>query len=308
MGLNLLSMNALDRNNIYNVFRNGFCDIFDTDSDALLGNGFKRSDGLYQIRGLALTGTDESNKVCLNAVQTTHTVLNGINSLHKRFGHTGKESIEEMARKSIVPGIDQESESSTIRCIPCAEGKQTRSSMKRILTEESTEVGDIIVTDLCGPMPVESWSKGKYCITFIDAKSRYTAVSILRTKETTEVLDTFTKFHAMFELQYNAKVKRLHSDNGGKYCSRRFPEYCSNNGILRTFTAPYNPESNGIGERMNRTLMEKVRRMLTEAKLSPKFWAEAINHAVYLQNTLKTSAHGSTPLEFFKAASQMSVI
>ncbi len=51
---------------------------------------------------------------------------------------------------------------------------------------------------------------------------------------------------------------------------------------------------------MNRTLMGKVRSMLIEAKLSPKFWAEAVNHAVYLQQMLQTSAHGYTPLEIME--------
>jgi len=40
-------------------------------------------------------------------------------------------------------------------------------------------------------------------------------------------------------------------------------------------TAPYTLEQNGVAERFNRTLKQKVRCMLVEAQLGEEFWAEA---------------------------------
>ncbi len=241
-GLNLLSMNALDRHNVYIVFRNGRCNKFDTETDAVLGNGFKRKDGLYQIRGVPLTATGKSGIACLDTIHKPDTVIKGIDVWHKRFGHAGKDSIGEMNRKGIVTEIDLKSPSSSINCVPCAEGKKNRSSMKGVLTESNTEVAGTIFTDLCRPMPVESWSKGKYFIHFVDAKSRHLSVSILPTKEGSEVLSAFRRYHSMFERQFNVKVKGLHSDNGREYANQEFSEYCSTNGIIHTFTAPCNPQ------------------------------------------------------------------
>ncbi len=65
------------------VFRNGRCDIFDTETDALHGNGFKRTDALYQIRGAPLTATRKSDIACLNTIHKPDTVIKGIDLWHK---------------------------------------------------------------------------------------------------------------------------------------------------------------------------------------------------------------------------------
>ncbi|XP_072933025.1 uncharacterized protein [Epargyreus clarus] len=63
-------------------------------------------------------------------------------------------------------------------------------------------------------------------------------------------------------------------------------------------TNPYTPEQNGLCERFNRTIVERARCLLFEAKLDKSFWAEAVNTAVYLKN--RTPASGldqKTPIE-----------
>ena len=51
-------------------------------------------------------------------------------------------------------------------------------------------------------------------------------------------------------------------------------------------------------ERMNKTLLEKVRCMLPNAGISKSFWAETLAYACYLINRLPSSAiGGKTPME-----------
>ncbi len=126
------------------------------------------------------------------------------------------------------------------------------------------------------------------------------SVSILQTNEGSEVLSAFLRY-----CNVRTPVNRWHSDNGREYANQGFSEYCSTNRIIHTFIALYNPQSNGIAERMNRTLMGKVRSTLIEAKRSPKFCGEALNHAVYLQNMLQRSAHGYTLLEILEGFNSM---
>jgi hypothetical protein len=47
---------------------------------------------------------------------------------------------------------------------------------------------------------------------------------------------------------------------------------------------PKTAEQNGLVERMNRTLTERVMAMLSQAKLPIQFWAEALMTAVYVLN------------------------
>ena len=57
--------------------------------------------------------------------------------------------------------------------------------------------------------------------------------------------------------------------------------YCSNKGIRYEKTVLGTPQQNGVVERMNRTIVEKVRCMLRVANLPKSFWCEAVQTACY---------------------------
>ncbi|MCO5569785.1 hypothetical protein L7F22_023500 [Adiantum nelumboides] len=89
------------------------------------------------------------------------------------------------------------------------------------------------------------------------------------------------------------KLKVLRTDNGGEYTSSEFKAFCSKHGILMEFTTPYTPAQNGIAERMNRTIQERVTAMLSMASLPLEFWGEPVVIAVHIINRSP-----STPLNF----------
>ena len=77
-------------------------------------------------------------------------------------------------------------------------------------------------------------------------------------------------------------------------------QVCQNEGIKRHFTVRHTPQQNGVAERMNRTLLENVRCMLSNAGLDKKFWAEAVSYASHLVNRLPSAAiGGKTPMEMW---------
>ena len=76
----------------------------------------------------------------------------------------------------------------------------------------------------------------------------------------------------------------MKSDSGGEYDSQEFKDFCSKHGIRIIKTIPGTPEQNGVAEKMNRTLNEKVRCMQIQFGLPKAFWAKAINTAAYLIN------------------------
>ena len=88
----------------------------------------------------------------------------------------------------------------------------------------------------------------------------------------------------MVETQTGKKVKSLRSDNGGEYVSKPFQDFCDQKGIKRELSAPCNPPQNGVAERMNQTIQEKVRSMLSNADLPNGFWAESLATDVHLIN------------------------
>ena len=103
----------------------------------------------------------------------------------------------------------------------------------------------------------------------------------LKTKD--QVINVFKEFHARVERETERKLKCIRSDNGGEYTGL-FNDYCRSHGIQHEMTIPGTPQHNAIAERMNRTIMEKIRCMLSQAKLPKRFWDEALRTAVDVIN------------------------
>ncbi|CAA0819883.1 Unknown protein [Striga hermonthica] len=105
-------------------------------------------------------------------------------------------------------------------------------------------------------MEVESLGGSRYFLTFIDDASRKVWVYFLNTKD--QVFEYFKSFHVMVERETEKKLKCLRSDNGGEYTSKEFDAYCRTYGIRHEKSVPRTPQHNGVAERMNRTIMERV--------------------------------------------------
>lgn len=114
-------------------------------------------------------------------------------------------------------------------------------------------------------MDVPSLSKSRYYVSFVDDYSRRAFVYFLKSK--LEVFSQFKEFKNLVENQTGRRIKCLRTDNGGKYCNANFDKYCVDHGIKRHKTMPYTPQQNGVVERLNWSLIEKARRMLSSAGL-----------------------------------------
>ena len=99
-----------------------------------------------------------------------------------------------------------------------------------------------------------------------------------------EKSEKFKEFKAAAEKESGQSIKALRADRGGEHMSEAFKCYLEKHGIHAEFTAAHCPQQNGVSERMNQTLMEAARSMLTHAGLSNAYWAEAVATAVYLCN------------------------
>lgn len=90
-------------------------------------------------------------------------------------------------------------------------------------------------------------------------------------------------------------IAKLRTDGGGEYTSPEFTQYLRQKGIEAQVTTPYTPRSNGVSERAKRTIMERVRSMISWAGLQNSFWAGAVATATYLKN--RTPTHGLEDLK-----------
>jgi transposase InsO family protein len=290
---NLLSVPTIAKSGVKVLFDKDQCHVINKEGRSLT-IGHCINEKLYKV-----TSPSESSFIT-QSISPSPTVW------HERYGHLNKGEITKMLKNNVVEGMRASSEDAegTEDCDACALGKMHRLPFPKKSPHRASKCLEVVHTDLCGPMHIETQSGSKYMLTFIDDHSRFTVVYFLQRKS--EVLSKFQEFINTYEKTTSNKVKELNvlttvrSDNGGEYTSNEFATYCTGKGISRQFTNPDTPQQNGVSERYNRTIMEGVRSMLYHSK-SPLFlWAEAAKTMVYLRNRSPTSAlDGKTPYEMW---------
>lgn len=141
---------------------------------------------------------------------------------HKRLGHLNYNTIKEMSKENLVEDLIFKQEEIK-ECKRCREGKQTRKKFKRKTNINTREIGEIIHTDICGPITPTSTGGNKYFITFTDDFSRYSWVYFMKNKSQTESI--IKEWIYQFKRQFNKKVKCINSDGGKEYMSNRLKEW-----------------------------------------------------------------------------------
>ncbi|KAD6119895.1 hypothetical protein E3N88_11166 [Mikania micrantha] len=159
--------------------------------------------------------------------------------------------------------------------------KQNRVTFKIHSPSRKERILDLVHSDVCGPMKTRSLGGCSYFVTFIDDHSRKVWVYSLKSKN--QVFDVFKQFHALVERQTGKNLKCIRTDNRGEYIGP-FDAYCREKGIRHQKSPPKTPQLNGLAERMNRTLAERVRCLFSHAGLPNSFWGEALNTAVHVIN------------------------
>jgi hypothetical protein len=118
------------------------------------------------------------------------------NLLHKRFAHINPDSVSKL--------VDNTVQSQSIKMLPpiedcevCIKAKLTNKVYKKSTSQEVYNYLDKISSDVCGPFSKKTYNNYKYFITFLDKKTRFLEVALLKTKD--EVFKAFYNFKARSE-------------------------------------------------------------------------------------------------------------
>jgi transposase InsO family protein len=103
--------------------------------------------------------------------------------------------------------------------------------------------------DLVGPITYISIGGNKYGLVIVDDYSCFTWVFFLQHKS--EIQDVLNKFLKRAQNEFEAKVKKVRSDNGTKFKNTQVEDFFNEEGIKHEFSAPYTPQQNGVAKRKN---------------------------------------------------------
>lgn len=254
--------------------------------------------GVYELDMEIQQSSDGSELAACSSLEVTNIPMDesmcSQELWHRRLGHLNRRSMK-LLKQGIASGIDY-TDSKYTPCVACIKGKQSRLPFPKQSYNRATEKLGLIHSDLCGPMSVSSFSGARYLLTFIDDFTRMTFGYYIKSKD--EVLSVFKMFKSLVEKQTDLKIKGLRTDNGREYINKQFQAFLKEHGIEHQTTVPYSPQQNGVAERANRTIMEAGRCMLEDAGMDRRFWAEAVNTAIFIKNKSPSKAvRGTTPEE-----------
>eukprot|EP00253_Pinus_taeda_P002192 PITA_02192 len=119
-------------------------------------------------------------------------------------------------------------------------------------------------------------------------------------KNKSDAFQTFKNFHAWIENDAQSHIGSIRTANGKEYTSNEFENYLRQHGIKHQTTVPYNPQQNGVVERMNRTILNMVRSMMFFKNVKMIFWVDAVLCAIYVKNRcLSNAIKNKTPYEMW---------
>jgi len=298
LGYQLLSVSSFSKRGLSTMFKNGKCVV---------------KEGNDTIASGTLHGTLYKLDVPVHTQTAPRAFVSSTLEIwHQRLAHIDSATIVNMVNKNIVTGIELDKTSSNdVKCDGCVLGKGHRNPIPKKSMTRSSNILQLVHSDVNGPLDTPSLGGSRYFITFIDDYSKWTVVYMMRAKS--ESFNCFQAYHKYAEVHTGRRVnkinviqrtnktkeqiKSIRTDNGGEYISNQFKDYLLQHGISHQLTVAYTPQQNGVAERMNRTLIDLVRSMIHTAGLEKNFWAEALQTAVHIRNRVTSRAlpMGKTP-------------
>ena len=152
-----------------------------------------------------------------------------------------------------------------------------------------------ISADLMGPITPESIGGNRFILVVVDNYIGYIWCRPIKSKDLAigNLVEIIRQGQNLTENQ----LKRLITDGGKEFDNKALKEWAEDEGVKYVKTTPYTPQHNGVVERANQTLMNKVITLISDSGLDKTFWAELINTATYLINRTLLKKSGKTAYE-----------
>lgn len=205
-------------------------------------------------------------------------------------GHMGEDkTVGRLKERYYWPGFHTDVKNWCRNCQPCARRKMPVPRRHAPLgTIRAGSPMQIIAMDILGPLPESSSSGSRYILVVGDYFTRWMeAYGIPNGEAVTVAKKLVDEFFCRF-----SPPEQLHSDQGRQFESEIIAEICKSLHINKSRTTPYHPQSDGMVERFNRTLLNMLAIHVEE---HPSDWEDHLRKVCFAYNTSIHSTTGYTP-------------
>jgi hypothetical protein len=216
---------------------------------------------------------------------------------HRRLSHLGYQNVRKTASMTKgMPDFNQSPlESMHPLCHTCKISKSVR-TISQESQQRAQHAFDVIHTDVVGPINPIGRNGHKWAVMYTDDATRVRWIKTFKYKR--EAYKHTITFVLYVKTQYDANIKMIRLDGGNEYGGQKLLDFLEEHGIRLEPTVPYTPEQNGVSERSNRLIFEKLRSILYDSKAPKNLWPEFLHGIVHVTNrTATTSLDNITPYE-----------
>ena len=218
---------------------------------------------------------------------------------HEYLQHPGQKRMEATIGQNLTwTNLRQDVDNYVKTCRSCQKNKLVRQKYGHIPTKEAERPvpWNRVNVDLIGPLTCKTpqGPKELLALTMIDPATGWFEVKDVRDKTATAAMEAFDDVW----LSRYPRPQFIGFDNGSEY-KGVFKELCTNYGIQPKLSLSYNPQSNGIVERVHLVLTDMLRTAEVDGKeldaMNP--WGPHLNAAAYAIRSTYHTTLGATPAQ-----------
>ena len=241
-------------------------------------------DVLYRVRQLPHCSEEKLQLVapqCLRqeAFHFLHTSSNA--------GHLGiTRTVASIKMRFYWPGCKKDVTRWMRECNNCERVKEGPKYKAKLVQSTVSCFLERIAIDIVGPLPMTE-SGNQYILSVTDYFTKWVQAYPLPDQTAQSVADVLaSRFFTTFGCP-----KEIHSDQGRNFESHLFQQLCKLFGIRKTRTTPYNPKSDGLCERWNKTMQQMLKCLGDE----DGEWDEKLPYVVMAYNSTPQESTGLSP-------------
>ena len=204
-----------------------------------------------------------------------------------RLGHFQvKSTVERLRKKYYWSKMWPDVQNHVDRCHPCIRHEPKPEMHHRAHAIDVESVGDMIAIDLNGPLVITKRGN-KYICVIIEYVTKIAFANPIKSKTAEDVAEILWIYISIY-----GPPKVLLSDQGTEFCNATIRQLTLVCGIDHRITSPYHPNTNGLVERFNQTLVKALKKFCED---SPEEWDRWLHFVLLAYNTRKNSTTGYTP-------------